>query len=105
MTKQNKKESKNFIREVAGLKVGTFTGKAPRQAALKAATGIAATKDKPAGIILREAGTDKLHVFVGWVEKVKSPDIRPKWIPEIVNRPFVKKIRTERKKDVEKKDA
>ncbi len=63
-----------------------FSGKQPRQAALKAATR--GFKD----IQLRERGTKKVHRFTGSVEMVDSPANRPSWLPAKVKKAKVKKI-------------
>ena len=69
-----------------GNELGVFTGKSPRQAALKAANrGYKKIK-------LRERGTKKYHIYEGWREKVKAPENRPSWMPETVYKPNVKKI-------------
>jgi len=54
------KERRNFaLRDKDGTEIGVFTGKQPRQAALKAANrGLHDIK-------LRERGTKKVHVFTG----------------------------------------
>jgi hypothetical protein len=46
-------------------------------------------------IRLRERGTKKVHVFKGWCEHVKAPENRPAWMPEEINKPFVKKEKVE----------
>lgn len=68
-----------------------FTGKQPRQAALKAATrGFT-------DIVLRERGrrnkdgTYSVHVFKGRREKVSSPSNAPKWMPKSIWKPVVGK--------------
>jgi len=59
------KEMRNFaLRDEKGNEIGVFTGKAPRQAALKAANR------GHTDIKLRERGTKKLHVFTG--ERVRK---------------------------------
>ena len=73
----------------------TFTGKAPRVAALKAATR--GFKD----IQLREHGRDKngtwkVHVFTGSVIKAKKPTNAPAWMPDMINKPKVKKVRVDK---------
>ncbi len=78
-----------------GSESGTFKGRQPRQAALKAINSIGGTKEKPTTIKLRQRGEKKLHIFQGYVEKVKSPEKRPAWIPEMVNKPNVKKLGVE----------
>ena len=87
---------RNFIlHHEDGTEKGLFTGKQPRQAALKAANRGIGTKSKPEIIHLRERGTKKMHVFKGWREKVKAPENRPSWMPEEVFKPFVKKEKIE----------
>ncbi len=52
-----------------------FTGRQPRQAALKAATrGVT-------NIVLRERGTKKEHIFTGSRSKVSAPANAPSWMP------------------------
>ncbi|ODS38922.1 hypothetical protein BEH94_06300 [Candidatus Altiarchaeales archaeon WOR_SM1_SCG] len=77
----------------------TFAGRTPRQAALKAATR--GFKD----IRIREHGKKKdgmwrVHVFEGSVEKVPKPKNAPNWIPNMVKKPNVKKIRVDKLKEV-----
>jgi len=89
-------EHRNFVlRDEEGNEQGVFTGKQPRQAALKAANRGNGTKKKPETIKLRERGTKKVHVFKGWREHVKAPDNRPTWMPEKIWKPFVKKEKIE----------
>jgi hypothetical protein len=83
---------RNFvIRNEDGSEHGVFTGKHPRQAALKAANRGNGTKSKPEIIRLRERGTKKVHIFKGWKEIVEDPKNRPDWMPEKISKPFVKK--------------
>lgn len=66
--------TRNFVlRDEEGNEHGVFTGKQPRQAALKAANRGAGTKSKPDIIRLRERGTKKVHVFKAWKELVAAP--------------------------------
>lgn len=86
-------ELKNFIlREKNGIENSVYTGHQPRQAALKAANRIGGTKDKPVEIKLRERGTKKVHIFKGWKEIVNAPKNKPAWMPDKINKPFVKKV-------------
>lgn len=79
-----------------GRKKSIFTGRSPRQAALKAATR--GVKD----IRLRERGrrnkdgTYSIHVFRGSVKKVDAPEDRPDWLPSRVKKPVVRKVGVER---------
>ncbi len=90
-------EIKNFIlRKKDGTEDGVFTGRQPRQAALKAANRIGGTKAKPVEIRLRERGTKKIHIFKGWKEMIKAPKNKPSWMPDTINKPFVKKTGIEK---------
>ncbi len=86
-------ETKNFVlRSKDGTETSVFTGKQPRQAALKAANRIGGTKNNPVEIRLRERGTKKVHIFKGWKELVNAPKNKPAWMPDKINKPFVKKV-------------
>ncbi|MCL7414017.1 MAG: non-histone chromosomal MC1 family protein [ANME-2 cluster archaeon] len=88
--------TRNFVlRDKKGNEHGVFTGKQPRQAALKAANRGKGTKKKPDTIILRERGTKKLHVYEGWREEVAAPKNKPSWMPDKIKKPNVKKINIE----------
>jgi len=87
---------RNFVlRDKDGNEHGVFTGKQPRQAALKAANRGEGTKAKPEIIRLRERGTKKVHIFKGWKELVEAPKNRPEWMPDKIWKPFVKKEKIE----------
>lgn len=79
-----------------GTESSVFTGRQARQAALKAANRIGGTKDKPVEIRLRERGAKKIHIFMGWKEMVSAPKNKPAWMPDKINKPFVKKVGTEK---------
>ena len=90
---------KHYSLRVKGKEEHTFTGRSPRQAALKAATR--GFKD----IQLREHGRKKdkmwrIHVFDGSIEKVKKPANAPDWMPDMINKPKVKKIRVDKVKEL-----
>lgn len=88
---------RNFIvRNDDGTENGIFTGKQPRQAALKVASRSLGTKDAPVEIKLRERGTKNVHVFKVWKEVVDAPSNRPAWLPAQINKPFVQKLRIEK---------
>jgi hypothetical protein len=89
-------DTRNFVlRDEDGKEHGVFTGKQPRQAALKAANKGKGTKTKPEIIRLRERGTKKIHIFKAWKQSVKAPENKPSWMPEKINKPFVKKDKVE----------
>ncbi|MBO4301739.1 non-histone chromosomal MC1 family protein [Methanosarcinaceae archaeon] len=94
MTDKKENETRNFVLRdpKTGEESGVFTGKQPRQAALKVANRGSGTKKKPETIELRERGTKKVHVFKAWKEEVDAPANRPEWMPAKINRPFVKKV-------------
>jgi hypothetical protein len=76
------KEMRNFaLRDENGNEIGVFTGKSPRQAALKAAN---------------RGYTDiKLRVFTGERVQVDKPKGAPAWMPAKIWKPMVKKVGTE----------
>jgi len=83
-------EKRNFaLRDAEGNEIGVFTGKSPRQAALKAANR--GHKE----IRLREHGTKRLHIFRGERARVKKPKRAPEWMPDKIWKPNVKKIGVE----------
>lgn len=88
---------RNFIlRNDDGSEKGIFTGKQPRQAALKAANRSEGTIDAPVTIKLRERGTKKVNVFLAWREYIDAPEKRPAWMPAKIFKPFVKKVGIEK---------
>lgn len=77
------------LRDGKGSEDSVFTGRSPRQAALKAANaGIL-------NIVLRERGTKKLHYFTGSRKQIAKPAGAPDWMPDKVWKPNVKKVRIE----------
>ncbi len=94
-------KTRNYVlREKNGRETGVYTGNQPRQAALKAANRSKGTKSKPVEIRLRERGTKKLHIYKGWREVVAAPKNKPKWMPDKINKPNVKKVGIEKLKKV-----
>jgi len=93
---RRKKAAKKYYVLKKGKQIHIFTGRSPRQAALKAATR--GFKD----IRLRERGrrnkdgTYTIHIFKGSVKVVKAPENRPDWLPAKVKKPVVRKIGIER---------
>jgi hypothetical protein len=84
-------EKRNFaLRDKDGNEIGVFSGKQPRQAALKAANrGFT-------DIRLRERGTKKVHIFQGERIQVAKPPNAPKWMPANIWKPIVKKVGVEK---------
>ena len=88
-------ETRNFVlRDKNGIESGVFTGKQPRQAALKVANRGAGTKKKPETVMLRERGTKKVHVFKAWKETVDAPKNRPAWMPAKTTNPLLRKSKS-----------
>jgi hypothetical protein len=88
-------EMKNFaLRDAQGSEIGVFTGRSPRQAALKAANrGYTDIK-------LRERGTKKVHMFTGERVQVDKPKGAPAWMPDKIWKPIVKKVGVEKLEDL-----
>ena len=80
-----KSSKRRFVLVQGSKEVAVFTGKFPRQAALKAACA------GYTSIALRERSTKKLHLFKGSRQKVKAPPGRPDWLPAMVWVPRVRK--------------
>ena len=85
---------RNFaLRDKDGNEIGVFTGKSPRQAALKAANrGYTDIK-------LREHGTKKVHkvhIFTGERVQIDKPKGAPAWMPAKIWKPSVKKVGVEK---------
>jgi hypothetical protein len=82
---------RNFaLRDAEGNEIGVFTGKQPRQAALKAANR------GYTDIRLRERGTKKVHIFEGERKLVIKPSNATDWMPKEIWKPNVKKMGIEK---------
>jgi hypothetical protein len=77
---------RNFaLRTKSGSESSVFSGRTPRQAALKAArrldpAGSEASADRTE-LRLREKGTKKVHIYDGWAWEEAAPDDKPDWMP------------------------
>lgn len=99
-------EKKNFALREDGDDTSVFTGKYPRQAALKAARNLEPAESEDAAektvLRLREKGSRnddgewKVHEFVGWAWREESPDDGPDWMPDVITEANVSKEGTER---------
>jgi len=79
----------------------TVDGNTPRHAALKAArrlgredeeiTSEAEAKARPDEIRLREADSDKVHVYTAWTWNDEAPEDHPSWLGETITKANVKK--------------
>jgi hypothetical protein len=96
-TKAKAKTARNYVlREKNGKETGVFSGREPRQAALKAANRSKGTKAHPVEIRMRERGSKKIHIFKGWKETVPAPKNKPAWMPDKINKPNVEKMGIEK---------
>lgn len=86
-------EKRYFVlRDKSGKEHGVFSGRQPRQAALKAANrGVT-------DIRLRERGTKKTHIYKGSRVQVAAPPNAPEWMGAKVWKPKVKKAGIEKLK-------
>jgi len=91
MAKKIKKAGmKNYVMK-KGNELHVFTGRTPRQAALKAATrGFNKIELRERGKKNAD-GTYSIHVFDGKVTKVSKPANAPDWLPDKIKKPVVKK--------------
>lgn len=94
-----KRSSKKYYILRQGRNVSIFTGRQPRQAALKAATrGVADIKLRERGRRNKD-GTYSVHVFKGSRKKVTiSPEVD--WLPSSVWKPVVRKVKVDRIKSI-----
>ena len=89
-------DDRNFVlRDENGEETSVFTGKTPRQAALKAARRLdPADSESQASrtqFRLREKGTEKLHLYEGWAWREQAPEDKPDWMPETITEANVSK--------------
>ncbi len=87
---------RNFVlRENSGDESSVFSGRMPRQAALKAARRLdpATSEDDadPVELRLREKGTDKVHIYEGWAWEEEAPSDSPDWMPDEITEANVAK--------------
>ena len=88
---------RNFVlQEPDGDESSVFSGRMPRQAALKAARRLdpAPTKDaaEPVELRLRERGTEKVHIYEGWAWEKEAPSDSPDWMPDEITEANVSKL-------------
>ncbi len=88
-------KARNFaLRDKDGKEIGVFSGKSPRQAALKVANR------GHTDIRLRERGTKKVHLFEGQRVQVDKPKNAPAWMKDKIWKPQVKKVGIEAIEDI-----
>lgn len=89
-------DKRNFaLRETGGQETSVFSGRTPRQAALKAARRLEPASSEQAAdrtkIELREKGTKKVHIYEGWSWEEAAPDDKPDWMPDRITEANVSK--------------
>jgi hypothetical protein len=89
-------DQRNFtLREETGEETSVFSGKTPRQAALKAARRFDPAESEAQAsreeLRLREKGTEKLHLYEGWAWREQAPEDKPDWMPETITEANVSK--------------
>jgi hypothetical protein len=93
-----KMAAKKYYEMKIGSKKHVFTGKSPRQAALKAAArGFGDIKLRERGRRNKD-GTYSIHKFKGSVKVISAPSNRPSWLPAQVKKPVVRKAGVDRVK-------
>ena len=89
-------DKRNFaLRGETGNETSVFSGRTPRQAALKAARRLAPADTEQHAqhkeLRLREKGTKKVHIYEGWAWEEAAPDDSPDWMPEEITEANVSK--------------
>jgi hypothetical protein len=89
-------DKRNFaLRTDNGEETSVFSGRTPRQAALKAARRLDPAGSESAAdeqeIRLREKGKHKVHIYDAWAWEEEAPDDKPDWMPEEITKGNVSK--------------
>jgi hypothetical protein len=89
-------DKRNFaLRDDIGNETSVFSGRTPRQAALKAARRLDPAKSEQQAehveLRLREKGTKKVHIYDGWAWRETAPDDKPDWMPTEITEANVSK--------------
>jgi hypothetical protein len=78
-------DKRNFALRQDDSESSVFSGRTPRQAALKAARRLDPAQSEAEAetteIRLREKGTKKVHIYDGWAWKEQAPSDKPDWMP------------------------
>ncbi len=91
-------ERRQFTLRENGEETSVFTGKQPRQAALKAARRLDPEDNEEAAVAnserirLREHGTVDIHIYDAWAWVGDAPDASPDWLGEEVTEANVSKV-------------
>ena len=89
-------DKRNFaLRQADGSEESVFSGRTPRQAALKAARRLepapSETDAQRTELRLREKGTKKVHIYDGWAWREGAPSDKPDWMPDEITEANVSK--------------
>lgn len=89
-------DKRNFaLREGTGSETSVFSGRTPRQAALKAARRLEPADGEQNAqrqeLRLREKGTQKVHIYEGWAWQEEAPSDKPDWMPGTITEANVSK--------------
>ena len=89
-------DHRNFVlRDENGEETSVYSGKIPRQAALKAARRLDPAESESEAtrsqFRLREKGKEKLHIYEGWAWRDEAPADKPDWMPETITEANVSK--------------
>lgn len=87
---------RNFaLRDPTGGETSVFSGRTPRQAALKAARRLEPADSEQHAehteLRLREKGTQKVHIYDGWAWREDAPADKPDWMPDTITEANVSK--------------
>ena len=98
-------DKRNFaLRSETGEETKVFSGKMPRQAALKVARRLEPADSEEEAtrseFRLREKGTKKLHIYEGWAWREQAPEDKPDWMPETITEANVSKEGVEHLKEL-----
>jgi hypothetical protein len=89
-------DKRNFaLRDQTNDETSVFSGRTPRQAALKAARRLEPADGESEAsredLRLREKGTHKVHIYEGWAWREDAPDDKPDWMPSTITEANVSK--------------
>lgn len=87
---------RNFaLRDATDGETSVFSGRTPRQAALKAARRLEPADGEANAsredLRLREKGTHKVHIYEGWAWREDAPEDKPDWMPSTITEANVSK--------------
>lgn len=101
MPRQDGKRNFVWLDMEAVEEAGQFTGRYPRQAALKAARRLdpapseEEARESPREIVIRERGESDVHVYEGWAWTEPKPEDGPDWLGDTVTKANVSKLGVE----------